>query len=265
MGLYLQHHQEIPPPQRPAAAGPQSNYDDGAFHAGLYTTFSQDCHSRGAHAIGGMAAFIPSRKDSALNAAALNKVREDKLNKSSHGFDGTWVAHPDLVSVARDIFKQALADQPHQKTKKLNQASIKAQDLLDFKVPGGKITEDGMRKNISITLQYLQAWLGGLGAVAIFNLMEDAATAEISRSQLWQWVHHPKAQLEDGRKITPQLYQAMAEQEMEKIGALAGKDSRAMGRLAAARRLLDKLVLDASFTEFMTLAAYDILLKEVDK
>ncbi len=225
----------------------------------------QTCHRHGAHAIGGMAAFIPSRKDAALNATALAKVREDKLRESAQGFDGTWVAHPDLVPLAHDIFKEALHGQPHQKTKQLDEAHINADDLLNFNIAAASITEDGMRKNISIALQYLHAWLGGMGAVALFNLMEDAATAEISRAQLWQWVHHPNAQLADGRVITKELYQSLADQELENITALYPKELLSPDRLGAARGLLDQLVLEAKFAEFMTSPAYDILLKEVKK
>lgn len=216
------------------------------------------CHKRGAHALGGMAAFIPSRKDTEVNATALAKVREDKLRESADGFDGTWVAHPDLVSVAREVFQKALKDKPHQKERKREEVKVSAKDLINFNIPGGKITEDGVRKNISIALQYLHSWLSGTGAAAIFNLMEDAATAEISRAQLWQWIHHPKAILDNGSKITPELYKRFADEESEKIRKMYGK-MLSEEKLKASRQILDKLVLNKDFPEFLTLLAYDHL------
>ncbi|MGE5251456.1 MAG: malate synthase A, partial [Bacteroidota bacterium] len=170
------------------------------------------CHARGAHAIGGMAAFIPSRKDAAVNAVALAKVREDKVREASDGFDGTWVAHPDLVPVAKQEFDSVLGDAPHQKHRLREDVWVSARDLLDFQIKGAQISEDGFRLNISVALQYLDAWLNGSGAVGIFNLMEDAATAEISRAQIWQWLHHP-ASLADGRQVTPELYEQLCSEE----------------------------------------------------
>src|SRR5246500_4870011 len=148
------------------------------------------CHRRGAHAMGGMAAFIPSRRDPEVNEAALAKVREDKLRESGDGFDGTWVAHPDLVPVAREVFEKALSGRGNQKERLREEVSVTAERLLDTRVPGGTVTEAGVRGNVNIGLQYLNSWLSGNGAAAIFNLMEDVATAEISRSQLWQWIHN---------------------------------------------------------------------------
>lgn len=209
------------------------------------------CHKRGAHAIGGMAAFIPSRKDPEVNEVALAKVREDKLRESADGFDGTWVAHPDLVPVAYEIFQKALNGAPHQKERLREEVQVTAKDLSHFVVPQGTITEQGMRKAISISLQYLSSWLSGSGAVAIFNLMEDAATAEICRAELWLWVHHKKAQLVDGTAIDSQLYQRLADEEMKKLPQSP--------HLNAARRLLDQMVLPSQFPEFLTLDAYDQL------
>src|SRR6185295_13249071 len=160
----------------------------------------QTCHRRGAHAMGGMAPFIPSRKNPEINAAALAKVRDDKLREARDGFDGTWVAHPDLVATAAEVFHSALGDRPHQKDRLREEVRVVDGELLDLTVPDGKITEAGVRNNISVALQYLSAWLAGSGAVAIFNLMEDAATAEISRAQLWFWVHH-RGVLDDGRPV----------------------------------------------------------------
>ncbi len=210
------------------------------------------CHRRGAHAIGGMAAFIPSRKDPKVNEVALAKVREDKERESGDGFDGTWVAHPDLVPVAREVFAQVLGDKPHQKERQREDVHVTAQDLLDVRVPGGTITENGLRNNISVALQYLNAWLQGNGAAAIFNLMEDTATAEIARSQIWQWIHH-RARLDDGRPITGALYEQLRDEELAKLG---GPES---GRLREAVEILDPLILDETFTEFLTFRAYDYL------
>ena len=209
------------------------------------------CHKRGAHAMGGMAAFIPSRKDLQINEIALTKVREDKLRESQDGFDGTWVAHPDLVTISREIFQKALNDKPHQKEKMREDAQVNAEDLYNFVIPNSEITENGVRKSISISLQYLSAWLTGTGAVAIFNLMEDAATAEICRALLWLWGHNPNAKLSDGRSIDKKLYKQFAEEESAKLPASAS--------MTAARELLDQLVLTEQFPEFLTSIAYDQL------
>jgi malate synthase len=206
------------------------------------------CHRRGAHAIGGMAAFIPSRRDEEVNALALQKVREDKLRESGAGNDGTWVAHPDLVPHARKIFEDRLGDRPHQKDLLRGDVNVKEKDLLDFRVPGGRITETGLRMNINIAIQYLNSWLNGNGAAAINDLMEDAATAEISRAQIWQWIHH-KAALEDGRRVTVDLYRQIRDEEMEKL--LSREESRYREALV----ILDGLVLSDSFVEFLTIPA----------
>jgi malate synthase len=210
------------------------------------------CHRRGAHAIGGMAAFIPSRRDKAVNEVAMTKVRDDKERESRDGFDGTWVAHPDLVPLATKIFDAALGAKPNQKDVLREEVSVVAENLLDLRVPGGKVTDTGVRANVSVALQYLDAWLSGNGAAAINNLMEDAATAEISRSQLWQW-RTISVILEDGRAMSADLYAAIRENE---IAALGG---RATGRLGEAAELLDRLVLDDEFADFLTLRAYPLL------
>jgi malate synthase len=215
------------------------------------------CHRRGAHAMGGMAAFIPSRKDVQVNETALAKVREDKLRESTDGFDGTWVAHPDLVPVAKEVFDGLLKDRPHQKDKMREEVNVTPNDLLNFNIPDGQITEAGMRLNISVGLQYLEAWLRGSGAVAIYNLMEDAATAEICRSQLWQWVQHASASLADGRKITESLYRQFLEEETEKIRTLLGSESFAESNMETAIELFDALVTSRQFVEFLTLPAYE--------
>jgi malate synthase len=217
------------------------------------------CHKRGAHAIGGMAAFIPSRKDAAVNETALQKVREDKLRESGDGFDGTWVAHPDLVPVALDIFNTALDGKPNQKDRLREEVNVSESQLIDFSIPGGRITEQGLRLNINVAILYIGSWLQGTGAAAIYNLMEDTATAEISRAQLWQWVHSPEARLEDGRDITPELYTSLAKEEMDVIREMVPEEVWNNGIYQRARGLLDRLVLDDGFTDFLTLMAYQEL------
>jgi malate synthase len=210
------------------------------------------CHRRGAHAIGGMAAFIPNRRDPEVTEQALAKVREDKEREAGDGFDGTWVAHPDLVPVAMAVFDRIVGDAPHQKDRLREDVQVQGADLLNFAVPGGQITEGGLRTNISVALQYLNSWLLGNGAAAINNLMEDAATAEISRAQIWQWLRHG-ARLADGRAVTADLYTQIRADELERLGGAGA------GRYADAAAILDSLVLDATFTEFLTLPAYRYL------
>jgi malate synthase len=212
------------------------------------------CHRRGAHAIGGMAAFIPSRRDEAVNATAMAKVREDKERESGDGFDGTWVAHPDLVPLATDIFDAVLGSAANQKARLREDVSVSADELLDLRVPGGRVTEAGVRLNISVALQYLDAWLGGNGAAAINNLMEDAATAEISRGQLWQW-RTAGAALDDSSMFDADRYRSIRREELAKLGGAVGGSIH----LGAATDLLDRLVLDDEFAEFLTLAAYNLL------
>ena len=211
----------------------------------------QTCHRRGAHAIGGMAAFIPNRRDAEVTRVALAKVAEDKERESGDGFDGTWIAHPDLVPVARPVFERVLNGRDHQKHRSPN-ATIVAQDLVDLRIPDGRVTLGGVRNDVSVVLQYLNAWLQGSGAVAIYNLMEDAATAEISRAQLWQWVHNG-ATLDDGRAVDLALYEAIRDEELETLGG------RSVERFTDAVELLDGLVSSKTFVEFLTLGAYERL------
>jgi malate synthase len=209
----------------------------------------QTCHKRGAHAIGGMAAFIPNRKDPQVTELALAKVREDKTRESNDGFDGTWVAHPDLVPIAQEAFDRILGEKPHQKDRLREDVNITAHDLGSVFVPGGKITENGVRNNISVAIQYIAAWLQGNGAVAINNLMEDTATAEISRAQLWQWIHH-RATLDDGRPVTATLYQQIRAEELNKLGGYQS------GPIWQAAQILDRLVITDTFCDFLTQLAY---------
>lgn len=214
------------------------------------------CHGRGAHAIGGMAAFIPTRKDAEANEIALAKVREDKQRESSDGFDGTWVAHPDLVPTAQKEFDKFLGKKPHQKDRLRDEVSVAAADLLNFDIPGGEITDEGLRLNINVGVQYIESWLRGTGAAAINNLMEDAATAEISRAQIWQWIHHHNSKLSDSREITKELYQEFLPQELDKIRKMWGEKLYAKGKFKLASDILTRLVTEDNFTEFLTLMAY---------
>ncbi|WP_348774024.1 malate synthase A [Micromonospora sp. WMMD714] len=213
------------------------------------------CHARGAHAIGGMAAFIPSRRDEQVNATALAKVREDKTREASIGFDGSWVAHPDLVPLCREVFDGVLGDAPHQLDRTRDDVKVDAAALLDVRSAGGQVTEAGLRNNVSAALQYLAAWLDGLGAVAIFNLMEDAATAEIARSQVWQWVRNDVV-LADGRQVTRDLVEQVVDEEIARISADRGPTFDAAG-YAAARDLFVEVSLADDFVEFLTLPAYE--------
>jgi malate synthase len=213
------------------------------------------CHQRGAHAMGGMAAFIPSRRDPEVNAVALAKVREDKTRESSDGFDGSWVAHPDLVPLCREVFDAALGDRPNQLTRQRDDVSVSAADLLSVSKTPGTITEAGLRNNISVGLQYLTSWLGGNGAVAIFNLMEDAATAEISRSQVWQWIHN-SIRLDDGQMVTHHLAERIIAEESAAIREAAG-DTFDAPRFEQAAALFSAVALADDYAEFLTLPAYE--------
>ncbi len=210
------------------------------------------CHKRGAHAMGGMAAFIPSRRDPEINEIALTGVRADKERESTDGFDGTWVAHPDLVSVARDIFETNLNGARNQRERLREDVEVSAGELVSLDESGGTVSEDGVRANISVALQYINSWLNGVGAAGINNLMEDAATAEISRGQIWQWIRHG-AELDDGRSVTSELYESLRDEELASLG---GSEE---SRYGDAVEILDQLVLNEEFTEFLTLPAYEYL------
>jgi malate synthase len=199
------------------------------------------CHRRGAHAIGGMAAFIPSRRDAEINEVALTKVREDKLREAGDGFDGTWVAHPDLVPVAMEVFDETLGERPNQIGRQRHDVSVGAEELLNVAATPGEVTEDGVRLNVSVGIQYIASWLNGVGAAAINNLMEDAATAEISRSQIWQWIRHAR--------VTRARVLELEREELEKLGS--GYESAA--------QIFDEVALADEFTEFLTLPAYERL------
>lgn len=215
------------------------------------------CHAREAHAMGGMAAFVPSRKDTSINEMAFRRVKEDKLRESKDGFDGTWVAHPDLCALAREVFQNALKNKENQVERKREEVKVSAKDLLNFNIKDAEVTEAGVRNNINVSLQYLTSWLMGVGAAAIFNLMEDVATAEIARSQLWQWVHSPKAVLKNGQRIDENFYKQLASKEVSALKKLFEKIPN--HRLDDAKKLLDHLVLSPTFVEFLTIDAYKLI------
>lgn len=207
------------------------------------------CHKRGAHAIGGMAAFIPSRRDPQVNEVALAKVRDDKTREARDGFDGSWVAHPDLVPICREVFDGVLGDRPHQLDKVRDDVNVSAAQLLAIgETPGGH-TEAGLRNAVSVGVQYLASWLRGVGAVAIFNLMEDAATAEISRSQVWQWLHNGVRLSDTGELVTRELVERIAAEEVAKLGGAAEVDQ--------ARALFMEVAVADDFVDFLTLPAYE--------
>jgi malate synthase len=210
------------------------------------------CHARGAPAMGGMAAQIPIKNDPKANEAALEKVRQDKLREVTDGCDGTWVAHPALVPVAKQVFDQHMPG-ANQYDRQRPDVKVSAKDLLDFQ-PEKPITEAGLRNNISVGIQYLGAWLDGNGCVPVFNLMEDAATAEISRSQIWQWMRSPKGVLDDGRKVTRDLFTRLLGEELAKVKADAGG-----GKYDEAARLFEAITTDDQYVEFLTLPAYRLI------
>ncbi len=224
------------------------------------TAYSQlaikTCHKRNAPAIGGMAAQIPVKNDEKANEEAFAKVKADKEREAKNGHDGTWVAHPALVPVAKEVFDHYMP-QLNQIDKKREDVQVKAADLLE--VPEGSITEHGVRTNINVGIQYIESWLSGRGAAPINNLMEDAATAEISRAQVWQWVRHSKGILDDGRKVDIEMYKTFKEEELEKIKQELGEGRFMNGRFTEAAELFDKLIISDEYYDFLTLPAYEIL------
>ncbi|MDQ2716638.1 MAG: malate synthase A [Chloroflexota bacterium] len=216
----------------------------------------QTCHKRNAHAIGGMAAQIPIKNNPQANEEAMARVVADKKREAGDGHDGTWVAHPGLVAVALEEFDEVMPE-PNQIYKKREDVHVTAADLLE--VPDGTITETGLRTNISVGVQYLEAWLGGLGCVPINNLMEDAATVEISRSQVWQWIHHPQGALDDGRKVTVELFRDLARDELNKMKERVGAQAYNARNYEQAYTLLDEIITNDEFMEFLTLPAYELV------
>jgi len=216
----------------------------------------QTCHKRNIHAMGGMAAQIPIKNDARANDEALARVRADKHREATDGHDGTWVAHPGLVAIAMEEF-DAVMKRPNQIDRKREDVHVTAADLIA--VPTGTITEAGLRNNISVSLQYMESWLRGNGCVPIFNLMEDAATTEIARSQIWQWLHHPKGILDDGRKVNTDLFHQLMTEELDKIKTAIGEQQYAGRRFQTATELIDKIIMDDQFVEFLTLPAYQYI------
>ncbi|MFI6055011.1 malate synthase A [Streptomyces violascens] len=216
------------------------------------------CHKRGAHAIGGMAAFIPSRRDAEVNKVAFEKVKADKDREAGDGFDGSWVAHPDLVPIAMASFDAVLGDKPNQKDRLREDVSVAPGDLIAIDSLDAKPTYAGLVSAVQVGTRYIEAWLRGLGAVAIFNLMEDAATAEISRSQIWQWIN-AEVVFENGEKATAELARKVAAEELAAIRAEIGEEAFAAGKWQQAHDLLLKVSLDADYADFLTLPAYDQL------
>ncbi len=212
------------------------------------------CHKRGAHAIGGMSAFIPC-KDESINVKAISKVRADKIREASQGYDGTWVAHPKLVEVARQVFDEKLGSKPNQKDVLCEEIPFDSDDLLDVASAGRIVTIEGVRTNINVALLYIDSWLNGVGAAALYNLMEDAATAEISRAQLWQWINH-RVKTTDGHIVNELLYNQICDEEFESIRRRVERSGGDTLSLSTARLLLDRLVLSPNFEEFLTLKAY---------
>jgi malate synthase len=222
----------------------------------------QTCHKRGTFAMGGMAAYIPIKGDAAANETALQKVREDKRCEATDGHDGTWVAHPGLVAIAREEFDTVLGSKPNQIDRRRDDVQVTEAQLLE--VPKGTITEEGLRTNIRVGIQYLEAWLGGLGCVPLYNLMEDAATAEISRTQVWQWIHNPRGVLTDGRKVTLDLFRKLMREELDRIRRERGEARFVNGHFSEASQLFDGLVAGEQLEEFLTLKAYELLDEETE-
>ena len=216
------------------------------------------CHRRGAHAIGGMAAFIPSRRDAEVNKVAFEKVRADKDREAGDGFDGSWVAHPDLVPLAMESFDRVLGDRPHQKDRLREDVDVRAEDLLAIDSLDAKPTYAGLVNAVQVGIRYIEAWLRGMGAVAIFNLMEDAATAEISRSQIWQWIN-AEVVLDNGEQVTAGLAREVAAGELANLRAELGEEAFAAGNWQQAHDLLLKVALDEDYADFLTLPAYEQL------
>jgi malate synthase len=216
------------------------------------------CHRHGAHAIGGMAAFIPNRRKPEVTERALARVREDKVREAGDGFDGTWVAHPDLVPVAAEVFDETLGERANQLERAGAGADLSAADLLDVAATGGTVTEAGLRTNVNVGVRYVASWLTGTGAAAIDDLMEDAATAEISRSQVWQWIRHA-TRMDDGRTVTADLARTILDEETGRLRDTLGEDGFARARIPEARELFERVALSREFIEFLTIPASEAI------
>ncbi len=220
------------------------------------------CHKRKAFAMGGMAAQIPIKDDAAANDAALAKVRADKEREATDGCDGTWVAHPGLVGIAKEVFDKHMPA-ANQVSRQRPDVNVTAKDLLDFK-PEAPITEAGLRNNICVGIHYIGSWLAGNGCVPVYNLMEDAATAEISRSQIWQWMRSPKGVLDDGRKVTREMFRSMLPEELARVRSELGEEGWSAGRYEAAAKLFDEITTSDDYVEFLTLPGYEQLIGKLE-
>ncbi len=216
------------------------------------------CHARGTFAMGGMAALIPSRRDHEATERAIEAIRADKAREAGDGFDGTWVAHPDVIQVAMEEFEEVLGDRPNQIDRRRPDVDVEPPTLLDVRSTPGNVTERGLRNAVSVCFQYVSSWLTGRGAVALNGLMEDAATAEICRSQIWQWIHHEVA-LDDGRRVTRELVLQVLDEEMGRIRSSVGDEALALGRATETRYVFERVALSEELPEFLTLAAYEYL------
>lgn len=216
------------------------------------------CHRRGAHAIGGMAAYIPNRKHHEMNSVAMAKVREDKERESKAGFDGSWVAHPDLVPLATEVFDRQLRERANQLERTREDVNVTAQQLLDVRVSEGRISEAGLCNDVSVAIQYLESWLRGAGAVAIFGLMEDTATAEIARSQVWQWIRNG-VHLAEGPQVTRTLLREVERNELAKMKSAIGAQAFNEGKFKQAQELFERIALKKDYCEFLTVPAYHLL------
>jgi malate synthase len=227
------------------------------FMAAYAELLVKSCHARGAHAIGGMAAFVPSKANPEATAAALEKTTADKTREAGAGFDGSWVAHPALVATCIEAFDAVLGDRPNQLDRQRDDVQVGAEALTDVRSTTGEITLDGVRTNVAVSLAYLTAWVGGAGAVAINNLMEDAATVEISRMQVWQWVHHG-ASTADGTPVTAELVRDLVAEEADRLAE--GADEELRTRVVAARDVFERVALAEDWPQFFTSYAYDTYL-----
>jgi len=215
------------------------------------------CHRRGAHAIGGMAAFIPSRRDPEVNEVAMAKVREDKTREAGDGFDGSWVAHPDLVPLCREVFDAVLGERPNQLDRQRPDVSVTAEQLLDLKSTPGDVTSEGLGNAVDVGLRYIESWLRGIGAAAIHNLMEDVATAEISRSQVWQWLHGGVTLADTGEQVTDELVRGVVARQLDAVHDEIGADAFTAGRWDEARAIFEQVAIGDDFVDFLTLPAYE--------
>jgi len=256
MGLYFQYNKKVQKSPDVYPTGQGTGYNDFSLHALYSQLLIKTCHKRKVHAMGGMAAQIPIKYNDEANFEAMKKVIADKEREVQEGHDGTWVAHPALVSIVKEVFDKYMPE-PNQIKNKREDVNVTAEDLLSR--PVGTITIDGIKTNIDVGIQYIEAWLNGNGCVPIYNLMEDAATAEISRTQIWQWLNNPEAALEDGTNINNILYSTIFAGQINKLREMVGEIKFNNGAYLQAAEIFDSLVREKKFTEFLTLKTYDYI------